>query len=185
MPDLVTAIAQRLHAHGCRHAFGIPGGEVLAIMDALQRAGVAFHLCKHENAGGFMAEGTFHATGAPGILLATIGPGLVNGVNSVANAWQDQVPLIVLSGCVDAVDAATYTHQVFDHRALMAPITKATLTALDGAVDVIVDRALAIATADPQGPVHIDIPIGLAGKDQGPPPRALPPPEAPLAPPPA
>ena len=59
-------IGKRLYDAGCRHAFGIPGGEVLSLMDGLGKAGIAFHLVKHENAGGFMAEGTYHATGAPG-----------------------------------------------------------------------------------------------------------------------
>ncbi|MEO1456548.1 MAG: thiamine pyrophosphate-binding protein, partial [Pseudomonadota bacterium] len=82
-------IAQRLHAAGVRHAFGIPGGEVLTLIDALERAGIRFHLAKHENAAGFMAEGTWHATGAPGVLVATVGPGLANAFNVVANAEQD------------------------------------------------------------------------------------------------
>ena len=157
-------IAQRLYDAGCRHAFGIPGGEVLALMQALEKAGIQFHLVKHENSGGFMAEGTYHATGAPGILLATVGPGVVNAVNVVVNAWQDQVPMIFLTGCVDAAEAETYTHQVFDHAAVIKPISKASFVAADGAVDVIVDKAVAIALADPPGPVHIDMPIGLAAK---------------------
>ncbi len=81
-------IAERLYAAGCRHAFGIPGGEVLSLMEGLGNAGINFHLVKHENSGGFMAEGTYHATGAPGILVATVGPGVVNAINVVANAWQ-------------------------------------------------------------------------------------------------
>jgi len=62
-------IASRLHAAGCRTAFGIPGGEVLTLIDALERAGIRFVLTKHENSAGFMAEGAWHATGAPGILV--------------------------------------------------------------------------------------------------------------------
>ncbi len=158
-------IAQRLFDAGCRHAFGIPGGEVLSLMDALDRVGIQFHLVKHENAGGFMAEGTYHATGAPAILLATVGPGVVNAINVVANAWQDQVPIIFLTGCVDAAEAESYTHQVFDHTKVIAPISKASMLAADGAVDVMIDKALAIATSDPPGPVHIDVPIGLAGRE--------------------
>ena len=68
-------IAKRLYQTGCRHAFGIPGGEVLTLMAALENAGIAFHLVKHENNGGFMAEGTHHASGGPGVLMATVGPG--------------------------------------------------------------------------------------------------------------
>ncbi|MEM8662729.1 MAG: thiamine pyrophosphate-binding protein, partial [Pseudomonadota bacterium] len=119
-------IAKKLAALGCRHAYGIPGGEVLTIMDALDQAGIAFRLVKHENFGGFLAEGTWHATGAPGILVATIGPGVANAVNVIANAYQDRVPLIFLTGCLDGADADTYTHQVFDHQALLSGIVKGT-----------------------------------------------------------
>lgn len=166
MPDTVSIIAKSLYDAGCRHAFGIPGGEVLAIMDALSQAGIQFDLCKHENSGGFMAEGTYHATGAPGILLATIGPGLANGLNCVINALQDQVPLIVISGCVNAAEAATYTHQIFDQQSVMKTLAKASFVIPDGAVDVVISKALAIAQEDPPGPVHIDIPIDLANKQQ-------------------
>lgn len=158
-------IGKRLFEAGCRHAFGIPGGEVLDLMEGLEKAGIDFHLVKHENPGGFMAEGTYHASGAPGILVATVGPGVVNAINAVANAWQDQVPMIFLTGCVDAAEAETYTHQVFDHTDVIRPISKASMTLADGAADVMIDKAVAIAMQDPPGPVHIDVPIGVAGKD--------------------
>jgi len=182
MTDAATIIARRLYQAGCRHAFGIPGGEVLKIMEALQTAGMDFQLAKHENAAGFMAEGTHHATGAPGILLATLGPGVANAVNVVANAWQDQVPMIFLTGCVDNTAAQTYSHQIFDHQALIRPITKASFKLTTGAAAVIIDKAIAIATADRPGPVHIDIPIrvaGMAEADDGYPVHAEPSPMAP------
>ena len=152
------AIAKGLAAAGCRHAFGMPGGEVLVLLDALEAAGISFTLCKHENAAGFMAEGSWHATGAPGVLLTTIGPGLANATNSVANALQEQVPMIVLSGCIAPEQASQFTHQVIDQSALMAPITKATFQVADGNAAVVIEKALAIALADPPGPVHVDLP---------------------------
>lgn len=155
-------IATRLARAGCRFAFGIPGGEVLALCDALSRAGLRVVLVKHENAGGFLAEGVHHVTGAPAVLFATLGPGVANAVNVVANAWQDRVPLIFLTGCVDPADEQTYTHQVFDHGALLRPITKASLTAVPGAVGTVIDKAVAIATDPQPGPVHVDVPIGVA-----------------------
>ncbi|MGF1625512.1 MAG: thiamine pyrophosphate-binding protein [Alphaproteobacteria bacterium] len=168
-------IARRLAAAGCRHAFGIPGGEVLALCDALAFAGLRVVLVKHENAGGFMGEGVHHVTGAPAVLFATLGPGVANAVNVIANAWQDRVPMIFLTGCVDAADAATYTHQVFDHAALLRPITKATLTAVPGAVGTVIDKAVAIATDGQPGPVHVDVPIGVAqAASAEPPPRSRP-----------
>jgi len=166
MPTAARILAERLHQAGCRYAFGIPGGEVLAVMDALAGAGIAFYLSKHENPAGFMAEGTYHVTGAPGILVATIGPGVANAVNVIANAEQDRVPLIVLTGCVDPAEAVGYTHQVFDHTALLKPVTKASFILADGAVEGLADKALAIATEGRPGPVHIDVPISLATKEQ-------------------
>ena len=134
MPNGADIIARRLAAQGCRIAFGMPGGEVLAIVEALEKAGIRFQLVKHENAGGFMAEGYWHGQSeagpgapiAPAILVATLGPGAANAANVVANAHQDRVPMIVLTGRVDASEAESYTHQVFDHQAFFRPITKAT-----------------------------------------------------------
>ncbi|MGB5863625.1 MAG: thiamine pyrophosphate-binding protein [Sulfitobacter sp.] len=176
------AIARRLYAAGCRHAFGMPGGEVLTIVDALEAAGITFVLCKHENAAGFMAEAAWHHTGAPGIMVATIGPGILNGVNSIANAHQDRVPLIVLSGCVDAGEAQTYTHQVLDQQAVLQPITKASFRLSADAAHVIADKAVGIAMEGRPGPVHIDVPISVADAKvpaEAPAPRALPTPTAP------
>ncbi len=168
MPTAADILARALHDAGCRHAFGIPGGEVLSVMHALSDAGIDFRLCKHENSGGFMAEGAYHMTGAPGILVATLGPGVANAVNVIANAEQDRVPLIFLTGCVDAAEADSYTHQVFDHRAVLGPITKASLTLHDGSVEKVVEKALFIAMDGRPGPVHIDVPISLATKEQEP-----------------
>ncbi len=159
-------IAKRLYEAGVREAYGIPGGEVLSLIKGINDAGIRFVLCKQENAGGFMAEGAHHAGGAPGVLVATLGPGVANAVNVMANALQDRVPMIFLTGCVDPVEAATYTHQVFDHTLLLSSVTKASLSIVDGAVDVIVDKAISIATEDPPGPVHLDVPISVADSEQ-------------------
>ena len=138
------------------------------MMDALQSTGINFCLCKHENSGGYMAEGTHHADGAPGILLATIGPGLVNAINSVVNSWQDQVPLIIISGCIDDGEAQQYTHQVFDQSQLMRTITKGSFKVTEKSASVVIGKAIALAKSDPPGPVHIDIPVTVGDLEQPP-----------------
>lgn len=184
--NAADVIARRLHAAGCRTAFGIPGGEVLTLIDALERAGIRFVLAKHENAAGFMAEGTWHATGAPGILVATVGPGIANAFNVVANAAQDRVPLIVISGMIDPAEAMRYTHQVFDQSAVMRQVCKAAFVAPDGAVGAMIDKAVSIAIADGAGgrpgPVHIDLPISVAAAEQPEQPIVLRGPSLPSAP---
>ncbi|MGI9370176.1 MAG: thiamine pyrophosphate-binding protein, partial [Ruegeria sp.] len=146
MPETSTRaadlLARRLFEAGCRHAFGMPGGEVLTLVDALEKAGIAFHLAKHENAAGFMAEGVHHRDGAPAILVATLGPGAMNGINVVANALQDRVPMIVLTGCVDEDEALTYTHQVMDHSQVYRSITKGTFRTTAQGADIVADRAV-------------------------------------------
>ena len=158
-------LARRLHEAGCRHAFGMPGGEVLTVVDALERAGIRFHLPKHENAAGFMGEGVHHRDGAPAILVATVGPGVLNAVNVTENARQDRVPLIVISGCVDDDEALTYTHQVLDQGAVFRPVTKASFKLTARGAGIIADKAVAIATEGRAGPVHVDVPISVAAAE--------------------
>jgi acetolactate synthase-1/2/3 large subunit len=155
-------LAAQLAAAGATHAFGIPGGEVLALVDALGRAGIRFELARHENAAGFMAEGLWHATGALPVLVATLGPGVANAVNVVANAQQDRVPLIFVTGCVDQALAESYTHQVFDHQAVLRPLVKASFRVASGTEDLVVAKAVAIARRGRPGPIHIDLPISVA-----------------------
>ena len=166
MANSAEIIGKRLYLEGCRRAFGIPGGEVLVLIEGLRNSGIEFILTKHENSAGFMAEGGFHADGAPGILEATLGPGVANAVNVVANAFQDRVPMIFLTGCVDAHEALTYTHQVFDHGELLKSVTKATIRVVDGAIDVAVDKAVTTALDGQPGAVHVDLPISVAAKEQ-------------------
>lgn len=172
-------VAARLAAAGATHAFGIPGGEVLALIDALERAGIRFLLAKHENAAGFMAEGLWHMTGALPVLVATLGPGVANAVNAVANASQDRVPLLFITGCVDQALAESYTHQVFDHQAVLQPLVKASFRAAPGTEDLVVAKAITLARRGRPGPVHIDLPISVA---EGSVPRRAPPPLPSLGP---
>jgi acetolactate synthase-1/2/3 large subunit len=160
--DGATIIGRMLAGAGATHAFGIPGGEVLALMQGLDAAGLRFVLVKHENAGGFMAEGLWHMTGALPVLVATLGPGVANAVNVVANAMQDRVPMLFLTGCVDAADAASYTHQIFDHQALLRPVAKGSFRLEPGSVGATMAAAIGLALAGQPGPVHVDVPIGVA-----------------------
>lgn len=178
-------IGKALAQAGATHAFGIPGGEVLALMQGLDAAGLRFVLVKHENGGGFMAEGLWHMTGALPVLVATLGPGVANAVNVVANAMQDRVPLIFLTGCVDAAEAETYTHQVFDHQAMLRPVVKGSFRLAAGAVGAGMAKAIALATSGQPGPVHIDVPISVAEALCAEAPVARPRPADPGLPPPA
>ncbi|QEE46646.1 thiamine pyrophosphate-binding protein [Rhizobium sp. WL3] len=170
MPDViqetparvVEAVAATLHAYGVRHAFGMPGGEVVTLIDGLEEAGIAFHLARHETAAASMAAGASVTTGTPGLLVTTVGPGLANAVNGIADAAQEHVPLIVISGIVDRATRARYTHQVIDHAQLLRPLVKASFEIECESAGPTVARALALALTVPMGPVHLDLSPAVA-----------------------
>lgn len=159
---VVEAIAATLHAYGVRHAFGMPGGEVVTLIDGLEKAGIAFHLARHETAAALMAAGASITTGTPGLLVTTVGPGLANAVNGIADAAQERVPLIVISGIVDRATRARYTHQVIDHAQLLRPLVKASFEIECESAGPTVARALALALTAPMGPVHLDLSPAVA-----------------------
>jgi acetolactate synthase I/II/III large subunit len=156
-------IIGRLLKHaGVTHAFGIPGGEVLALIQGLNAADIRFVLVKHENSGGFFAEGHWHMTGALPVLVATLGPGVANAINVVANAMQDRVPLVFLTGCVEGSLVGSFTHQVVDHQAMLRPVVKGTFRLERGKIVEVMHQAIALAQSGQPGPVHIDVPVDVA-----------------------
>ncbi len=161
-PSAADLLARELYDAGVRHAFGMPGGEVLSFVAALERAGIEFVLVKHENSGGFIAEAVHHRTGAPALLVATLGPGALNAVNVVENARQDRVPMIVVTGAVDAAEAQSYTHQVLDQQAVFRTVAKGSFCMVPEAAGTIAAKAVALAMAPRPGPVHVDLPIRAA-----------------------
>jgi acetolactate synthase I/II/III large subunit len=154
-------MARSLAEAGVKHAFGIPGGEILGLVDALAEAEIRFVTARHETAAGLMAEGAAAHDGAVALLVVTVGPGLSNAVNAVANAKLDRVPMLVISGAVEPSLRGSFTHQVFDQVALLAPLVKASFVAERGTVAELMERALAAARSHPAGAVHIDVPTGL------------------------
>jgi len=160
---VADVVAMRLRAAGIRYAFGMPGGEVVTLVDALERAGIGFVLMRNENAAAIAAAAAGLLTGAPGLVVTTLGPGLANAVNGIADAVQERMPLIVISGVVDRGMRGRYTHQVLDQAALLRGVgVKASFEVeIDGTAET-VTRAVRLALSPPFGPVHIDLSPGTA-----------------------
>lgn len=163
-PRVADVVARTLAAHGIRQAFGMPGGEVVTLVDALEKAGIGFHLARHEAAAAIMAAGAATVQASPGLLVTTVGPGLANAVNGIADAAQEHVPLIVISGVVDLSARGRYTHQVIDHARLLAPLVKASLEVDAAGAGATIARAVRLALTPPMGPVHIDLSPEVAAR---------------------
>ncbi|HET7596978.1 MAG TPA: thiamine pyrophosphate-binding protein [Burkholderiales bacterium] len=166
MANTAAIIAQALKQAGVRYAFGIPGGEVLELLEAFRRAGIEFVLTKQELGAGFMADASYQLTGTPGVLVATLGPGITNTATAVAQALLDRSAVVVITGQIATRLKAVYTHQIIDQESLLRPLVKwSTAIAAGGAYEQ-VRKGLAIACAPMPGPVHFDLPTDVAPVEQ-------------------
>src|SRR5579864_1849173 len=104
-------MARTLADRGVQYLFGLPGGEIVAFIDACRRAGIRFLLTGHESSAAWMAQVLGQITGVPGVCCATLGPGATNLVTGVANAYLDRAPMVAVTAQIPTVALATMTHQ--------------------------------------------------------------------------
>jgi acetolactate synthase I/II/III large subunit len=162
MPTCADVLIRTLHDAGVTRMFGLPGGEILDVMEAARRAGLAFLLTRHEATASFMADATGQITRRPGVCVATLGPGAINMTLGVANAYLDRSPLIAITAALARAKAPVATHQDLDLNAVYRPFTKLAIT-LDGDDTAAkVEHALNVAMAPRMGPVHIAVPSDVA-----------------------
>ncbi len=157
--ELIVAILERA---GVRHAFGVPSGPTLPIMEALRHSPLEYVLVAHEAAAGFMADATGRLTGTPGVCISTLGPGATNLATGVGNALLDSAPLLALT-CTYETDLLRRRVQMqIDHHALFTPLTKASFLLEEGKVGETMVEAIRLALSEPPGPVHLDFPEDVA-----------------------
>lgn len=152
-------LLRSLVAEGVDTVFGYPGGAVLPIYDSLYDGHVKHMLARHEQGAIHAADGYARATGKPGVVIATSGPGATNLVTGIATAMMDSIPLICITGNVAQHLLGTDAFQEADITGITMPITKHNYLVRDVCdLPRIVKEAFAIATSGRPGPVLIDIP---------------------------
>ena len=174
-------IVEILKAAGIGPGFGIPSGNVLPLIEAMRAGGIGYVLVAHEGSAGFAADVAARLTGRPGLCLATLGPGATNLATGVGGAYLDRSPMIAITCNLNADQIGRRIQMGIDHHALFRPITKASLALQPGAIGPTLQRAIALALAEPQGPVHLDIAedVVVAPAGEPVPPPAAPPPAGP------
>jgi len=149
-----------LQEEGVQYLFGYPGGAVLPIYDTLYQQDKVQHiLVRHEQAATHAADGYARATGRPGVVLVTSGPGATNAVTGIATAYMDSIPMVVFTGQVptplignDAfqeVDNVGITRPCVKHNFLVKRVEDLALT---------IKKAFYVATTGRPGPVVVDVP---------------------------
>lgn len=155
-----------LKDEGVEYVFGYPGGAVLHIYDALFKQDDVQHiLTRHEQGAAHAADGYARATGKPGVVLVTSGPGATNTVTGIATAYMDSIPMVVFTGQVatrmigndsfQEVDAVGITRPCVKHNFLVNDVTE---------LAVIIKKAFYIASSGRPGPVLVDLPKDITAE---------------------
>jgi acetolactate synthase-1/2/3 large subunit len=159
-------IARALEDEGVEFIFGYPGGAVLHIYDALFNSKIPHILVRHEQAATHAADGYARATGKPGVVLVTSGPGATNAVTGIATAYMDSIPMVVLSGQVQSHLIGDDAFQETDMVGISRPIVKHSfLVKRTQDIPETIKKAFHIAATGRPGPVVIDIPKDLTRPD--------------------
>ena len=172
-------IVRTLVEQGCKTVFGYPGGQVIHIYDAFYkyRDELKHVLTAHEQGASHAADGYARATGKPGVVIATSGPGATNLVTGIATAFLDSVPMIAITGNVMNNQIGTDAFQEIDITGITLPITKHNYFV--GRIEDLADtirEAFRLAASGRPGPVLVDVPkdIQIAQYDYQPRPAVAP-----------
>ncbi|MDE3176288.1 MAG: thiamine pyrophosphate-binding protein [Pseudomonadota bacterium] len=167
MMTAAQAVVEALRAEGVRNVFGLPGGHIIGILDALYHApDISFYRVRHEHAAAHMAFAYAQLTGEPGVVLVTAGAGATNLVTGVAEAFVGAQPMIVLAGRAPSATAHRGESQEVATDRIFAPITKfaARVDRIEALPDLL-SQAFLIARSGRPGPVYLDLPVDLLGRE--------------------
>ena len=160
-------VLECLKRQGVDTIFGLPGGAVLPIYDALYDfEGLRHILVRQEAAAGHAAEGYARATGRPGVCLVTSGPAATNLVTALQDALMDSIPIVAFTGQVPTHLIGNDAFQEADNVEITRSCTKHNFLVKDGKdLAPIIFEAFHIASTGRPGPVHVDLPKDILVKE--------------------
>jgi acetolactate synthase-1/2/3 large subunit len=159
MRTAAEVLVDQLRIHGVQHVFCVPGESYLAVLDAFHDSDLSVTVCRQEGGAAIMAEAIGKATGRPGVVFVTRGPGATNASHGIHIARQDSTPLVMFVGQVGRDMKEREAFQELDYRAVFGSMTKWTTEIDDPArVPEIVSRAFYTAANGRPGPVVVAIP---------------------------
>ena len=156
-------VCESLLREGCEVIFGIPGGAILPLYQALPEYPELRHiLTRHEQGASLAADGYARVTGKPGVAFATSGPGATNLVTGIASAQMDSVPLVIVTGQVNSWTIGSDAFQETDITGITLPVTKHNFLVMDASeIASSIKEAFHIANSGRPGPVLVDIPRNI------------------------
>ena len=160
-------VLECLKREGVDTVFGLPGGAVLPIYDALYDfEGLRHVLVRQEAAAGHAAEGYARTTGKVGVCLVTSGPAATNLVTALQDAYMDSIPIVAFTGQVPTHLIGNDAFQEADNCGITRPCTKHNFLVKDGKdLGPIIKEAFYLASTGRPGPVHVDLPKDILVKE--------------------
>lgn len=169
MTTLGEALVAALEARGVDCVFGIPGVHTVELYRGLAASGLRHVTPRHEQGAGFMADGYARVTGKPGVAFVITGPGLTNTLTPMAQARADSVPMLVLSGVNTRASLGLgmgHLHELPDQHALASTVALVSEhLEVPDALDQALNRAFEPFSKGRPGPIHIQIPLDVAGAE--------------------
>lgn len=163
--NTAAAVAKALAGAGIKRTFGLPGGEVLVLIDELRRAGVDFVLMRHEANAGIAAAVYGKLQRQPGVVIATLGPGAANLLLPVASAYLDQEPLLAITAQLPDEFPGSHTHQLLPLQDIYQPISRFVHKISKDDVDEVMSRALAACMERPYAVSYVTLSAREAVKE--------------------
>lgn len=170
--DMCDLIVDYLELLGVEYVFGVPGGHISALFEALdrseQRGGPRMILSRHETGAANMADGYARETGKLGVCCATTGPGVTNLITGIASSYTDHTPLLVITGQTLLPKFGIGAFQessldMMDTAGMLSYCTNySTVVTHAGQFETKLAKALRVALQPPRGPVHFSIPVDLS-----------------------
>ena len=156
-------VVRALLDEGVEKTFGIPGTHNIELYDAIERApGLEAVLVTSEVAAAFMADGYARTSGRPGVLNLVPGAGVTHAMSGIAEAWMDNVPMVVLACGIRNDTGAAYQLHAIDQLEILRPVTKAVFRATHAdEIYPMVRRAFAAARSGCPGPAAVEIAANL------------------------
>jgi acetolactate synthase-1/2/3 large subunit len=155
-----------LENEGVEYIFGVPGEEIMDLLNSLASSSIKFITTRHEQGAAFMADMYGRLTGKAGICLGTLGPGSTNLFTGIADANLDRAPLVAITGQTSLSSVHRETHQYIDIVSCLRPLTKwSVCVTREETIPEIIRRAFKIAQTEKPGACHISLPEDVARLD--------------------
>lgn len=161
-------MVELLEEYGCEYVFGIPGTHAIELYRGLGSSRLKHILARHEQGAGFMADGYARISGKPGLCFLITGPGLTNAVTSIAQAYSDSVPMLVITPVNERESLGKSwgrLHETSDQKSITAPITNFSARVMkeQDFPDTLAKAFDSFDSGRPL-PVHMEIPLDLLGE---------------------